>query len=302
MSNLKGLARRLGACLLLASTVLVAGAAVARCEAPQRVASMNLCADQLVVALADPSQIAGLSPFASDPELSAVATQTHAFPQLDQRSEAVVALRPSLILVGPNDRSHIRRVLTGLGLRVHEVGLVTDLAGARAQVREVAQLLGHPERGDALIAEIDRAQARLAVAAGERTRTALLVERRGYAAGPESLAAALLRAAGLAPPAGAPQGLGGFVPLEQLLVLRPEVLVLYEPVTEATDQGTLFLAHPALAALYPPARRLLLPRRFSLCGGPALVAALDYLAEALSRSAALAPKRPPVGAPGPIRR
>jgi iron complex transport system substrate-binding protein len=258
-------------------------AASAAAEPPQRVVSINLCADQLLIALADPGQIAGLSPFASDPELSVVAAQAGRFPQLDQRSEAMVALQPGLVLLGPNDRSHVRRVLAGLGLRVHEVAVVTDLASARAQVRELAALLGHPARGEPLIAEIDRAQARLAAAAAARMRTALLVERRGYVAGPQSLAAGLLREAGLRPPAGAPQGLGGFVALELLLVLRPDLLVLYEPVTAAADQGALFLAHPALAALYPPTRRLLLPRRFSLCGGPALVGALDYLTETVAR-------------------
>jgi iron complex transport system substrate-binding protein len=249
--------------------------------APQRVVSINLCADQLAVALADSSQIAGLSPFASDPELSVIAGQARALPTLDQRSETMVRLQPDLVLVGPNDRSHIRRVLTDLGLRVHEVRVIADIADARVQIREVAMLLGHPARGEALITDIDRTRARLAKLA-ERSGTALVVERRGYVAGPASLAATLLRIGGLRPPDGAPHGLGGFVSLERLLVLRPDVLVLHDPVTEAVDQGALFLSHPALAALYPPKRRLLLPRRFALCGGPALVAALDYLADVLA--------------------
>jgi iron complex transport system substrate-binding protein len=253
-------------------------------DAPRRVVSFNLCADQLVVALADRQQIAGLSSFAADPELSVVAGEARAFAQVDQRSEATVALQPDLILVGPNDRSAMRQVLTGLGLRVHEVALLTDLAQARAQVREVARLLGHPARGEALVRQLDRAQARLAAGAGARGASALLIERRGYASGPQSLAGALLSEAGLRPPAGAPPGLGGFVPLERLLALRPDILVLHDPVTQAADQGTLFLAHPALAALYPPGRRLVLPRRFALCGGPALVAALDYLADNLPQA------------------
>jgi iron complex transport system substrate-binding protein len=288
----------LSAALFCAATVQAAAA-----EAPRRVASFNLCADQLVVALADPGQIVGMSTFAADPELSVVAAQARAFPALDQRSEATVALQPDLVLVGPSDRSAIRRVLTSLGLRVHEVGLVTDVESGRTQVREVAALLGHPERGEALVAEIDRAQARLLATAGQRSATALVVERRGYAAGPQSLAAALLREAGYRVPDGAPDGFGGFVALEKLLVLRPDVLVLHDPVTQAADQGALFLSHPALAALYPPERRLLLPRRFALCGGPALVAALDYLADASAkRNAALRAMTPMPDAAPPTRR
>ena len=71
--------------------------------------------------------------------------------------------------------------------------------------------------------------------------------------------------------------------LERLLTLRPDVVVLKDPPREAHDQGALYLTHPALRALYPPERRIALPTRFTLCGGPALVAAFDYLAAAMDR-------------------
>ena len=278
--NWKG--SRLPIFALLAAATLLGSAYAARGDVPARILSINLCADQLLVALADRRQIAGLSRFATDPEFSVAAQQAQSLPRTDQRSEAAIALQPDLVLAGPSDRSAMRRVLAGLGLRVHEVPIVTDIARARTQVREVAALIGQPARGEALVAEIDAAQARLAAVAHGQGKTALLVERKGYVTGPDSLAAALLRVAGFVPPVGAPHGLGGFIPLERLLMLRPDVLMLHDVVTQAEDQGALFLTHPALAGLYPPERRLFLPRRFSLCGGPALVAALDYLTQVLS--------------------
>jgi len=274
MAILKGLVQTLA---------VLAAVGAAHASPPQRVVSFNLCADQLVVALADPEQIAGLSPFANDPVLSTVAPAATQFPRPDQRSEATVALQPDLVLAGPMDRSAMRRTLADLGIRIHEVALVTNLADARAQAREVAALLGHPERGEKLVAEIDAAEARLTDAIRGRKATALLVERKGYVTGPDSLAGALLRAAGFVPPKDAPHGLGGFVPLEKLLMLRPDFLVLHELVTEPEDQGELLLAHPALKALYPPERVLILPRKYALCGGAALVEALDYLTAALSQ-------------------
>ena len=53
-------------------------------------------------------------------------------------------------------------------------------------------MLGHPERGEALIADIDAARARLAAAPKPQFASALLVGNGGYTAGPESLAGALL--------------------------------------------------------------------------------------------------------------
>ena len=262
--------------------VLYAGTAHAA-DAPKRVLSFNLCADQLVVALADPEQIAGLSPYAADPSLSVVADKAKNFRKVDWQAESTILLQPDLVLVGPNDRSVTRRMLSSQGLRVEETPFVSDLESARQQIRDMAALLGHPERGDALLADLERARQRLAAVARKDGKTALVVERGGYTQGPSSLAATLLSEAGLKPPAGAPAGYGGFIPLEKFLVLQPDLVFLKDPPNAATDQGALFLVHPALRDLYPPERRVALPTRYTMCGGPALVAAFDYMADEMGK-------------------
>lgn len=265
---------------------LCAGAAQAQDapkSSPQRVVSFNLCADQLVLALADPSQIAGLSPYAADPALSVMADKARAFRKLDWQAESTIALQPDLVLVGPNDRSMTRRMLASQGLRVVEAGFVSDLESARKQIREMADLLGQKQRGDKLLAELDRARARLAAVARTGGETALVVERGGYTQGPASLAATLLSEAGLKPPSGAPAGYGGFIPLEKFLVLKPDLVFLKDLPRAATDQGAMFLVHPAMRDLYPPERRVALPTRYTMCGGPALIAAFDYMADAMGR-------------------
>jgi iron complex transport system substrate-binding protein len=275
---------RPGPVMTLVALCIALWVAPAQAEtAPKRVASFNLCADQLVVALADPEQIAGLSPYATDAGLSVVAEKAKAFRKADWQAESTLLLNPDLVLVGPNDRSVTRRMLTAQGLRVVETGFVSDLDSARVQIREMAALLGHPERGERLIADLESARARLSAAAGRTERTGLVVERGGYTQGPASLAATLLAEAGIKSPAGAPAGYGGFIPLEKLLVLRPDLVFLKDPPNAATDQGALFLLHPALRDLFPPQRRVALPTRYTMCGGPALVAAFDYMADEIVR-------------------
>ncbi len=256
---------------------------MAHADAPRRVVSFNQCADQLVLALADPQQIAGLSPYAARPELSVMANEARAFRQLDWQAEAAIPLKPDLVLIGLWDRAVTRRMLTRLGFRAVPVEIVSDLAAARAQIGAVAELLGHPERGVALVARLDAAAARLAAIRRPELKTALVIERGGYVSGAQTLPAALIAAAGLRLPEGAPARYGSFVPLERLVTLRPDLLFLKDPPTEPRDQGALYLTHPVLRALYPPQRRIALPTRYTMCGGPALVAALDYLADALSR-------------------
>ena len=249
---------------------------------PRRIVSFNLCADQLLLALADPAQIAGLSPYAVNPALSVMTEQGARFPRLDWDAESVINLAPDLVLVGPSDRP-TRAILDATGLRVVEVGLVGDLAAARKQARDIGALIGHPERGERLSRALEQAEATLAASAVQPPLTALVVQRGGYSEGPASLVAGMLRVAGLRPPPNSPAGFGGFVSLEQLLIDGPDVLVLQDPPRAAGDQGALFITHPALLARYGPNRRIDLPARTTLCGGPPLLQGLDFLAKAITQ-------------------
>jgi iron complex transport system substrate-binding protein len=266
------------ACLALAAGLPASAGAAP----PRRVVSFNICADQLVVALADPQQIAGLSPYATDPRLSVVAVEAQKFRRLEWQAESVLPLKPDLVLVGPWDRPVTRQLLSSLGVPVVEVGLVDDLDAARTQIRDIAALLGHRDWGEALIRRLDAVRARLAALRRPAFSTALVVERGGFTAGTASLAAAVLAEAGLHPPPGSPGGNGGYVSLERLLLLDPDLMFFKDPPSKAEDQGALLFTHPALKALYPPERRIALPTRYTLCGGPAAVAALEYLGDVMA--------------------
>lgn len=274
--------------LLAALALLAWGAgahAAAAQSAPRHVVSFNLCTDQLVVALADPKQIAGLSPYAADPHVSVVAEQARNFRRLEWQAESVLPLAPDLVLVGPWDRPVTRKILNALGLRVVEVPLADDLDAVRAQIRSVAALLGHSDRGEDLIRRLDAARDRLAALRQPGFSTALVLERGGFTAGSASLVASILAQAGLRPPPGSPGENGGYLSLERLLMLDPDLLFLKDPPSAPHDQGALMFTHPALEALYPPQRRIALPTRYTLCGGPAAVAALDYMAGVMTRLA-----------------
>jgi iron complex transport system substrate-binding protein len=269
----------LGITLLAFGLCCASKAALAEAP-PKRIVSFNLCADQLLLALADPSQIAGLSPYATNAALSVMPDQGARFPRLDWDAESVVNLAPDLVLVGPSNRP-THAMLNAMGIRVVEVSLISNLAEASRQARDLGQLIGHPERGEALGRQLEQAETQLAAAALKPPMTALVVQRGGYSEGPASLVAGMLTVAGLRPPPNSPSGFGGFVSLEQLLVDGPDVLVLQDPPHDAGDQGALFITHPSLLARYGTSRRINLPSRYTLCGGPALLQGLDYLTNAI---------------------
>ena len=191
--------------------------------APRRIASFNVCADQLVVALADPAQIVGLSPYASDPAISVVAEKARAYPRLALQAEAMVPLKPDLVLVGTWDRPLTQRMLRGLGFRVVGVDVVSDLdAARRADPRDRGA--ARPSRARRGADRRDRSGAAPACrgAAADVVERAADRQRRLHGRARTASPAALLAEAGLTPPPGAPAGYGGYVPLEKLIMLRPD--------------------------------------------------------------------------------
>jgi iron complex transport system substrate-binding protein len=251
---------------------------------PHRTVSINLCADELLLTLADPGQIAGLSVYATDPTLSFTAEKAAAFRHDASSAETVVGLNPDLVLAGRYTKRATRDMLSQLGYRVELLDAARSIADSEKLIRQVAGLVGHPERGEALIADIDAARSRAEAAAPPQHPTAAIYQRRGYVTGGDTLSGELLSIAGFtnggAPLAGKS---GGFVPLERMVATPPDYVVVASTTRRAEDQGSALLAHPALAALFPPQKRIVLPEKLTVCGGPSLPAALDWLADEAKR-------------------
>ena len=248
-------------------------------QKPHHVASANLCADQLLLALADAAQIASLSPYARDPDLSYLADRARAFPANRGSGEDIVRLEADLVLLGPYDGRYTRALLQERGVRFVSLDPWTDFDQGYAQIRQLAAILGHPERGEALIASIAGALA--SVEAGRIRRSgqpsALVLHRRGfvYQAG---LTGAIASAAGLrdaAPEIGVSSS--GFVSMEKLVVVRPDYLIVSESDAAAQDEGQAFLVHPALKKIWPESRRIVAPDRLTICGGPSSVELIHVL-------------------------
>ena len=252
-------------------------------ERPQRIVSLNLCTDQLVLALADPDQIVGLSRFAGDERLSYAAGDASIYPHLPAAAEAVIALEPDLVLTGRFTDRAAKDMLRRFGYQVEEVPFVRSLDDARETITLVGDLVGQPQKARDLIAAIDNA---LESERAQPALSALLVQRRGYATGTASLTGDLLARLGIRLASEDLVGArGGFADLETIIRARPDVLITASLEQEAQDQGTALLNHPALQARYPAERRIILPERLTLCAGPSLIEAVEHLAA--ERDAAL---------------
>jgi iron complex transport system substrate-binding protein len=272
-----GLARRALA-VLLAASVLVGPRPAGAQARPARVVSLNLCADQLLLRLAEREQIASLSPLSRDPTLSFLAVEAQAVPLNEGRGEAILFAGADLVLAGRFGSHTKRELLQRHGLEVLVLDPWRSLAQGREQIRTVAARLGHPERGESLIGEIDAALARTKDLVPQG-RTLLTYHRRGWVPGPDSLTGEIARHIGFTlhqERLGLARG--GLVRLETVVAAPPDYGLMDGADTRAVDNGSALLVHPALADALPPARRLTIADNLMLCGGPSTPAAIDALA------------------------
>ena len=245
--------------------------------APQRVVSLNLCTDQLLLMLLPRERIAMLSQLATDRSLSWVAGQAGGIARFDGSVERIVQLEPELILAGTLASRDSIDALQRLGYPVHTIAMPETIADTLAFIEQVAALVGEPAAGRALI---DRTTHRLEAArSASRTRTpglALIYLPNGLSPGAGTLKDELLALTGwrnLARERGV-EGYGS-IALEDLVLHRPQLVIFDAVDLEHTSMAQQLLRHPALRR-HVATRTI--PTATWICGGPQIAEAAEALA------------------------
>ena len=246
------------------------------------IVSLNPCTDAILAEVADPRQLLAISSYSHDPVASsmdqAVARRFHA---VSGSVEEVAAIHPQVVVASTFLDPASLGAMERLGFHVVRMPIASDLDANRAQVRELAQLAGHPERGEALIARIDAALARAAPPPGWKPVPSLVWQSGGLVAGDATLIADMMRHAGFQN-AVAARGLGqaDYLPLEDVLANPPRVIFsIGDPKQHGQDDEYRMLRHPSL-------RKLAHTTYFKLdhaalwCGGPTVPRVLGELAAA----------------------
>jgi iron complex transport system substrate-binding protein len=133
---------------------------------PQRVVSQSVGTDELLLALADPGQIAALSHISHDAEFSPVAEEAKRFPAIqDSDAESVLRFRPDLVLAASYTRPETLALLKRAGVRMVVLDRFDTLEDVYASTRILGRELGQETRAEALIAQcrsrVDALAARL---------------------------------------------------------------------------------------------------------------------------------------------
>ena len=249
--------------------------------APRRVVSLNPCLDVILVQVADAGQISALSHYARDPYGSTIADIARTLPFTYGTAEEVIARSPDLVITGRPASLTMLNTLERLNIRTVQFPVPETIADSLTQVREVATLIGHPQRGEALVARIEAALAAAGPGPGTRPVSALVYMPGGFASGPGTLMDEMMRRMGLENVVGR-YGLSGSasVPLELLIADPPEILLSGQASRGLPSRAERVMSHPALSRIADRMRRAVFPERLLFCGGPVLI----QTAAALSRA------------------
>ena len=240
------------------------------------IVSLNPCTDAILAEVADPSQILAISHYSHDPASSSMDLATaRRFAVTGGTVEEVLALHPDVVVSGNFMSPATVGAMDRLGLRLEQLPIAPTIAASEAQVRALARLAGHPERGEALIARIEAALATAAPPPGSAAIPVVVWQSGGIVPGGDTLIAELLRRTGFTSFSAA-RGFkqADILPLEAMLADPPDVILTAGEPRANEDR---LLAHPALAALKDTRRERFDPSLL-WCGGPTIIRAAQRLA------------------------
>jgi iron complex transport system substrate-binding protein len=251
---------------------------------PQRIVSMNLCTDELLMRIVDPSRIASISYLSLQPlnaplglgEIASKLKVNHGL------AEEVLMSKPDLIVAGSFSTMAATALLRKLGQNVVTFDPEADFDDMRANIRKMGEAVGEPQRAEQVIADFDTRLAELQaeLPPGEKPVFADIGVN-NFMAGRDTLFAHVVNAGGWQT-LGESLGYSGFtnIPLEQLLQTQPALVSTATPWSNPPSMATQNLRHPALRALVARTPQIAIPERYTTCGAPSALGAVELLVEA----------------------
>ncbi len=200
---------------------------------PQRVVSLDLASDEIILEMIPPERVAAVSFWSVSDGISTVAEAARKVPNQIRyyNSEEILACRPDLVIAPDWTSADLVRTLKDLGVVVYISRGSLSVENVKVAVKEIADALGEPERGQEILAEMDRdlalaAERKAKIPESERKNVVLYSHLRGYI-GKGSLFDDLCHYAGVMNGA-ALIGMGATDPLpeEGLVLMNPDIILI----------------------------------------------------------------------------
>jgi iron complex transport system substrate-binding protein len=248
---------------------------------PSRIVSINLCADELLLRVADPVQIVAVTSFPRSPEAEKILGRNSDIRTIRGRAEEVLSLKPDLVLVGPFTQRETVSMIKQAGIFVFSVGVPRNFEEIYQNITALARAVGRENEGRAIIAKMKTELASLGGGVGRDTdsgKRALFFQSEGISPGKNTFEHAIFSAAGLVD-LGERMGIEeyGRVSLETLVREKPDMLVLMSDQKNQPSVRGEILNHPAIREAIPGVETVVLPSCLLNCGSPSSIEAVKIL-------------------------
>jgi len=244
---------------------------------PMRVVSLNLCSDQLLMALAEREQIASLSFFASDPRFSLITDQIGDIPMNHGLAEEVLALRPDLVLTGTFTASYAVNHIKAQNIPVVTLAPAHSFDDITDRIMTVGMAIGQQDKAQALIDDMGASLADVENTPQPEPLRVVSFASGGATIGAPSLFDAVIRRAGLINlPSELGMGSWGQIGLDGIITLKPDLVLLEGIHQEHNSLTKQLMQHRALRKLRERGDIKLaeVDGRLWSCGGPHTVQAV----------------------------
>ncbi len=245
---------------------------------PERIVSINLCTDQLLMLLADRDRIISVSYLATKKDTSAMIREATGITKNHGRAEEIMLMKPDLILAGSFTSHPTVFLLKKLGYRIVEVPVIRNLDDIRQNIKTVAEAIGEPQRGIKMIANFDDRLSALQASPTTKKPIAVFYRENSYTTGGHTLANAILDTAGMLNLA---KQLGisgsGHLPLETLLTHPSDILILGRKRSQKGSVAAAAFDHPAFKKLAESRLAITIHNPYWICGTPFVLDAIEHL-------------------------
>ncbi len=276
--------------LLLSFILPLIASASTEAKKPQRIVSLSLCTDQLLLMLVEPERIQALSFLAVDPTYSYMHAYTKGIQVHHGLSEEIVPLKPDLIVSSQFTRGKTSDILKTLGFNLQRFSSPITIEEVEVVIKAFGETVGEPKRAQQLIKAFqqDLITAKQLLQDTPR-QVAISYGPNGFTAGAKTLKQAILDLAGYDNLA-AQLGINYYsnISVEKLLMANPDVIIVDEMIPNQNSLAQNYVNHRALIHHYHGKKRPKVVSNLWLCPGPtAGKAVLSLIQQRLGLSSAV---------------
>jgi iron complex transport system substrate-binding protein len=266
----------------LAIAILLGGLAPVHASdaLPQRIVSIGLCTDQLLLMMVERERIASVSYSAAEKESSYMFAAVGNIPTNRTGVEEIISFKPDLVVGSTYAAQDTARFLQELGYDVRMTDPPKTIEGVRQLVLQFGEWTGAQQKAQQLVTDMD---ARLLQTHARHdhkpVRSIMVYSPNGYTIGSGTLEDEIFKEAGYRN-LSAEMGVKGFqtVSMEQLVAAQPDFIQIDNYIYNQNSLASTYINHPVLKEVVPMERRLYMPTTLRDCAGPMVVDAIEYLA------------------------